>query len=194
MTTHQALPDAKALTVPVAVTLSAPRKSVASAQGYVDLWTKGAEWPRGTEPITALHMAPGGVGVFDMDLSQARQLAHKVPGHECSQPWLVAVTELSWGSQADASEVLRFTRECYRLARNGHWQTHNDWVLTTQYAVLALQARKESGVGIENATGALHEVLGMREELFDDEMKIREELILEARKRNRREMRKRFLR
>ena len=41
--------------VPFTVTLTGVRKAIESIVGYVDLWTKGTGWPRGEEPIAAIH-------------------------------------------------------------------------------------------------------------------------------------------
>lgn len=182
--------DGPVITDAIPVKLTGPRKRFDAAQQYVDLWTKTTGWPKDTDVISAIHFERAGHGTFELDADEARRLMSK-PGVDL--PWLAAVTQLSWLSTLDATEMLRLTRDCWRASRRDSAASHNDWVHLTQNAVLVLQARHQAGVGVANLTAALCEVFGMREDLADAAEALLAERLAETRRRRSRQSGRRWL-
>ena len=178
---------------PFTVTLTGPRKAIESVVGYVDLWTKGTGWPRGEEPIAAIHWTSRGFGTFAIDPTAVRNHLSKITQHPARQVWLAAVVHLTCMSQLDMADALRLVRECWRSAPIEHPATHDDWVRITQRVVLVVQARHEAGVGMQSLTGCMYEVMGLREEIADNATSILEARAEAVRLARRRESRRRWL-
>lgn len=179
--------------VPFLVTLTGPRKTIDSTIGYVDLWTKGTGWPRGEDPIAAIHWTSRGFGTFAIDPTAVRNHLSKITQHPTRQAWLAAVVHLTCMSQLDMADALRLVRECWRSAPIEHPATHDDWVRITQRVVLVVQARHEAGIGMRSLTGCMYEVMGLRDEIADNAVSLIEAKAEAARLARRREARRRWL-